>query len=103
MNRTSVMDLYKNIKNCTPEQCNYSTFLDFYGTENINNNENMNIITGIYSDIIKFYAKDSILLLYKLFVFNKLDEFINKWYSIESGYFNDFIKNKIKNWKNSTT
>jgi hypothetical protein len=90
------MDLYKNIKNCTPEQCNYSTFLDFYGTENINNNENMNIITGIYSDIIKFYAKDSILLLYKLFVFNKLDEFINKWYSIESGYFNDFIKNKIK-------
>ena len=101
MDKTSAMDLYKNIKNGTPDKCNMATFLDFYGIENINNNENMNIITGIYSDIIKFYAKDSILLLYKLFLFNKLDEFINKWYSRESGYFNEFIRNKIKIGKTS--
>jgi hypothetical protein len=54
----------------------------------------INIITGIYSDIIKFFGKDSIYLLHKCFLTNRLDEFIHKWYSYKSSKYYDEFKDK---------
>lgn len=89
-------ELYDNIKNGTLENISTTVLIDYYGLNNINNDNNFNIIMGVYSDTIRFFGKDGIHLLHKCYLTNRLDEFINKWYSYKkSGYYKSFENNKI--------
>jgi hypothetical protein len=57
--------------------------------------DKINILYGIYKDLIKFKGCD-LDLLDKCLKFNKLDELINKKYKYhKSKYYQDFIDNKI--------
>jgi len=67
MNNTTANKLYDNIRNKSIKEIDISVLCDYYGMKNSNDHKNfiisINIITGIYSDIIKFFGKDSIYLL----------------------------------------
>ena len=75
---------------------NISVIVDYFGTHNNSNDENMFIIFGIYQWLIKIRGiKENIL--HKCYLTNRLDELIHKMYKHKSsGYYEMFKKNNIK-------
>jgi len=68
---------------------------DFFGKTNIENDDNINIIFGIYIDLIKSKGI-SVNLLNKCFLSNRLDELIHKKFTYHtSGYYDLFKKNNL--------
>lgn len=86
--------LFYEIKHDKP--ISLSVLHDYFGIDNLNNSDNINIIYGIYAGLIKYKSVNK-ELFENCFITNRLDELIHVKYTFrKSSYYDMFCEKRIK-------